>query len=286
VADVRAVVAWLALTACAPASGRAPVAETPPSPVAATRARDDAAAHWTRRADEVELRAAIDGWTLVARARPDDVALAESLARAHYFLAEGHLAFRKETDAAAADGYVAELDACAAVAETALRARWPAFGQKRTLAVPFEDAIALLDDDAAPLLYWWAQCRMLAANARGLTATIATHQAVFAVMERVARAAPDYWYGGADRYFAVVFAAAPAIAGGDLEKSRAHFDAALARAPGFLETRLLYGLFHHDRAQLAAAAHGDGADEDPAIAPEQDVARRKAGMLLAATEPR
>jgi hypothetical protein len=271
------------LVACAGPSSRAPA--TPPTAdevAAATRARDTAAAHWARRADEAELRAAIADWTVAAHARPDDVAVAESLARAHHFLAEGHLVFRKDTDAAAADGYVAALDAGAVAAETALRARWPAFGEKRALDVPFEEAFVLLDDGAAPLLYWWSQCRMLAANARGLGATITTHQAVFTVMGRVAAIAPDYWYGAADRYFGVVYAAAPAIAGGDLTKSRAHFAAARARAPGFLESRLLYGLFLEDRAELAAVARGDGADDDPAIAPEQDVARRKAGMLLAA----
>jgi hypothetical protein len=127
---------------------------------------------------------------------------------------------------------------------------------------------------------------MLAANARGLGATIAAHQAVFTVMQVVARAAPDYWYAGADRYFAVVYAAAPAIAGGDLARSRAHFEAALERAPGFLETRLLYGHFHRDPAQLEAVVRGEGADDDPAIAPEQRVARRKAGMLLAPPQRR
>ena len=115
---------------------------------------------------------------------------------------------------------------------------------------------------------------------RGLGATIAAHQVVFAVMTRVAADAPDYWYAGAERSFGVIYAAAPAIAGGDIERSRTHFEAALARAPGFLETRLLYGMFHRDRAMLGAVARGEGGDPDPAIAPEQAVARRKTELLL------
>ncbi|KAB2892674.1 MAG: hypothetical protein F9K40_17965, partial [Kofleriaceae bacterium] len=159
--------------------------------------------------------------------------------------------------------------------------RWPAFGEKRALGVPFEEALALVADEreAAPPLYWWAQCRMLAANERGLGATIAAHKAVFTVMERVAALDPDYWYAGADRYLGVIYAAAPAIAGGDLVRSRAHFEAARARAPGFLETELLYAMFHRDRTLLEAVARGDGADPDPELAPEQEVARKKAQLL-------
>jgi len=277
--------AW-ALAAALGGCGAEPRAAAPPlTPAAAAAARTagiGAAAHWARRSDETELRAAIDGWSRAAAARPADVATGTALARAHHFLADGHRVFVKDRDPAA---YLAALDACAATADATLAARWPAFGEKRALGVAFEDALALVAEEreAAPLLYWWSQCRMLAANERGLGATIAAHQAVFTVMARVAALDPDYWYAGADRYLGVIYAAAPAIAGGDLVRSRDHFEAARARAPGFLETDLLYGMFHRDRARLEAVARGEGADGDPAIAAEQAVARRKAALLLEQT---
>lgn len=274
--------AW-ALAAVLGGCGAEPRPATPPlTRAAAAEARSagaDADARWAKRADETELRAAIDGWSRAADARPADLATGTSLARAHHFLAEGHLLFAKDRDPAA---YLAALDACAATADATLAARWPAFGEKRALGVAFEDALALVADEreATPLLYWWSQCRMLAANERGLGATISAHQGVFTVMARVAALDPDYWYAGADRYLGVIYAAAPAIAGGDLVRSRAHFEAARARAPGFLETELLYAMFHRDRARLEVVARGEGADDEPAIAAEQAVARRKATLLL------
>lgn len=174
-----------------------------------------------------------------------------------------------------------------AAAEAGLRAVSPEFARLRRLDAPFEQAIDTLDARAAPLLYWWAQLTMLVAREAGFAATVEAHQIVLDVMARVEALDPDYWYAGADRYFAVIYAVVPAIAGGDLAKARDRFEAALARAPGFLETRLLYAMLYAEpagddalyRAQLTAIVDAP-AGLEPEIEPEQELIRRKARALL------
>jgi len=235
-------------------------------------------AHWAARLEVAEARAAVVAWQRVADADPSDPAVQLALARACHFLAESHRP----------DDRLAVLERGVAAAEAGLRARSPEFDRLRRLDAPFEQAIATLDAGTAPLLYWWAQLHMQVAREAGFAATVDAHRVVFAVMERVEVLDPDYWYAGADRYFAVVFAVVPAVAGGDLARSRVRFEAALARAPEFLETRLLYAVLYATaagdddlyRAQLAAIVDAP-AGEDPAIEPEQELTRRRARALLA-----
>ncbi len=175
-----------------------------------------------------------------------------------------------------------------AAAEAGLRAGSTEFDRLRRLDAPFEDAIAALDRSAAPLLYWWAIQRMALARDAGFASTVGAHPIVWRAMERVEALDPEVWYRGADRYFGAAFAVMPPIAGGDLDRARDRFEAALAHAPEFLETRLLY-------AELYATAAGDDAlyreqltaivdapvGADPDIEPEQELVRRRARALLA-----
>jgi tetratricopeptide (TPR) repeat protein len=214
---MRPLLVLILLGACA-TTGAPPLAAAP-APAArsgATHAELLARgeARFAERLDLAQLDAAIAAWREAAALAPDDPVAWARLARALHFRAEGHLVFAVATDRGARDAYRAALDESAGAAERALAALSPELARLRRLGVPLSEAAAVLDARAALPLYWWAQSTLLAAHSRGLGATVGVHAEVFAVMERVAALAPDTWYGGPDRYFGVVFAAAPAIAGG------------------------------------------------------------------------
>jgi hypothetical protein len=247
----------------------------------------EAEQHFAARLDEAELRAAIAAYGEAAKLAPARVEPWERLTRAKMLLADGFLLFRKDRDKAAKAEIVALFEQGRADAEQALRTRSAEFARLRRLEVPIDEAAAVLGKDAALSLYFWAQHTILWANEKGLRTTMAQHETVFRVMERVRSLDPATWYGGADRYFGIVFAAAPAVAGGDLKKSRAAFEASLGLAPAYLETWVLY-------AQLYARAAGDDAlytaalerviaaevDAIPELVPEQTIAKKKARALL------
>jgi hypothetical protein len=270
-----AALAAVVAAACAPKAPR-PIVH-PTATGGCSPAHDEAGrAHWEARLDEAETRAALDAWWRATSACPADPARYLAIARGDWFLAENHLARRGDKGAA----YVSLLADGAAAAEAGLAALAP--------GVAFHDGVDRLDASAAPLLYWWAQNAILAANAQGLWATMRVFQEVRRVMERVAEVDPDYWYGGADRYLGAFFASAPAIAGGDLERARAHLDAAVARAPAFLENLLVYAEVYAKAARdddlhraLLEEIVAATPPEDPAIGPEQAITQEKARSLLA-----
>jgi hypothetical protein len=145
-----------------------------------------------------------------------------------------------------------------------------------------KEAIRPLGATEMPMVFWWAQNTIVAANARGMMATVKHHEPVFRVMERVAELAPDTWYGGPARYFAAVYCAAPAIIGGDLDKGRAYFEESLARAPDFLSTHELYARLYavprKDRAlreRLHEHVRRTPVDVLPEVVPEQTVVKRR-----------
>jgi hypothetical protein len=271
---MRTLVVACLLTACA-SRPAAPVVRNPDSTAAVASADE----RWALRLDPDEARAALAAWEEAAVADPADPTLHLAVTRACHFLAEAHRVSDR----------VALLERGVAAAERGLRASSSDFDRLRRLDAPFEDAIAALDRDAAPLLYWWAVQRMAVAREEGFAATVAAHPVVWSAMERVEALDPDTWYRGADRYFAAAYAVMPPVAGGDLARSRERFESALAHAPDFLETRLLYAALYATaaeddalyRVQLTAIVEAPAGD--PAIEPEQELVRRRARELLGAT---
>jgi hypothetical protein len=267
--------------ACAPRAPRPivhPVAED-------CAAADDqaAATHWAARDDETEVRAALDAWWRAASACPADPERYLAIARAAHFLAEGHLAMRDERG----DDYVAHLADGAGAADRGLAALSPRWAELRAGGVSRGDAAAVLDARAAPLLYWWANDTILAANAQGVWATMKVFVEVRTVMERVAALDPAYWHGGADRFLGAFFASAPPIAGGDLERARVHLDAAVARAPEFLENYLVYAVVYARTVKdedlyraLLETVVAASPSADPDVAIEQTITQEKARRLL------
>ena len=202
-------------------------------------------AAWAQRDDEAQLRAAIDAWSGALEADPSDWALWHRLARAQYFLADGHLAFDTSRDAETAAMYQTAITS----AERSLGALSPEFAQRMAAGERVEAALSSLDARAVPALYWRASALGKWARRDGFATVLQYKDEIRAIMTRCLELDRDYFYAGPDRYFGAFFAIAPTYAGGDLNRSREHFEYSISRYPGYLATHVLFATEYAVKAQ-------------------------------------
>jgi len=179
-------------------------------------AQGDAA--WENRGDVEQLRAAIAAWEQALEMDGGDADLWVKVSRARYFLADGHLSF--DDMAAAGEEWQQGIRA----AERALRIISPEFAQRMQAGDRVEDAVSVLGADAVPALYWRASNLGKWARADGFATVLSFKDEIRAVMTHCLENGRDYFFSGPDRYFGAFFAIAPAYAGGDLDRSRQHFE--------------------------------------------------------------
>lgn len=117
----------------------------------------------------------------------------------------------------------------------------PAFAEAAAAKKPLDDATAALlpDGFAAPALLCAAAWGR-ASEERGLFAMMGDRARLKALADRALALDPRVRHGGPHRFFGAYWSKLPGIAGRDLDKSRAHFEQALAIAPDFLENRVLF----------------------------------------------
>ena len=161
----------------------------------------------------------------------------------------------------------------------------------KTLAGPFpefERAVGKLGRKDVPLMFWtafsWAGWMNLH---RDEPLIIADLPRVGAIIDRVVELDPSYTYGSAYSFQGVINASRPKLLGGNPERAKAAFEAAIAVEPRYLMHRILYAqyyavqvqdrpLYMHELNELLAA--------DPSALPEQrlanELARRRAKILL------
>ncbi|OGR84629.1 MAG: hypothetical protein A2901_08385 [Elusimicrobia bacterium RIFCSPLOWO2_01_FULL_54_10] len=151
---------------------------------------------------------------------------------------------------------------------------------RRLLAIKPEDA---------PALFWTAYCW---AGWAALSLTnpdaIADLPKVEAMVRQAEQLNPGYFYSGADQLLGAYYASRPKMFGGDLAKSKSHFENAVKKTDGkFLMAQVLYAKYHavaaQDRKHFESLL--DGVITAPAdVLPEQglpnQVAREKAKRLL------
>ena len=145
----------------------------------------------------------------------------------------------------------------------------------------------------ARALYWTATAWAGWANAaKSDPEALAQLPRAVRLMERVLALDPGFEHGGPDLFFGVYYAARPALAGGDVKRSKRHFEAALAReGRRYLQAHYLmmrsYAVAALDKdaflalgAELAAAS----ADALPDARLANELAKRKAKSLLEKTD--
>ena len=253
------------------------------STVDATDALTAAEAAWSERSDLQKLEQAIASFTDAAKADPKNHEIWTKLSRAHYFKGDCHMRFsagEPEMQTAFENGKVA--------AERALVALSPEFGELMKSGKPVEDGLPLLDKRAVPALYWRSSSLGKWASIDGFATLLSYKDEVRAVMGRCLELDSKYYHHGPNRYFGVFYARAPGYAGGDMDKSKEHFDASLTAAPYYMGTRVLMAQDYAVKKQdadlfdslLKEVLEGD-VNTVPEVAPENRCEQQKAKALQA-----
>ncbi len=140
-----------------------------------------------------------------------------------------------------------------------------------------------------PALFWTAYCWGGWANlSRTDPQALADLPKVEAMMLKVSELSPDYFYRGADLFLGSYYGSKPKMFGGNLEKSKAYFERALAATKGkFMMAEVLYARYYavpsQDKESFKVFLKRVEA-ADPGTLPAQRlsnaVAREKAKKLL------
>lgn len=144
-----------------------------------------------------------------------------------------------------------------------------------------------LPTKGVPALYWRSATLNDWSRTEGYTEQVMNKDVITLSMALCLDRDPQYDQAGAHRYFGSFYARPLAIADKDLEKSKMHFERAIAIAPGFLANRYAfardYAVMAQDRKtfeiQLRTVLEAN-VESDPSTAPENRIYRRKAEILL------
>lgn len=257
---------------------------------------------WKRRADLRAVEQALANWQQAIAIKDDDWATYARLARGYFFQADAHVGLAAmggdypfdaddAVDKAAAERYKRLLRRGYRTALRGMAARSREFEQRLEGGIDLEEAIRVMRKDAAPLVYWYVANLASFARADGYATLFSMRTRILGCIEHLHHIDADYFYRGADRLLGIYYAAAPAMVGGSLDRSRAHFETAVRAAPHFLTTQLFTAEFldrrakdrrafeTHLKAVLEAPAPAAGAPSED-VGPENEVARQKARRLL------
>jgi len=281
---------WEAKPPAATAAASSPAGDGAGKPATAT-ATDTAEAllaaaeaAWQQRGSQAKTEEAIAAWEKATAARPDDGVTLAKLSRGLYFLADGHL--RKL--GTKSDAYLAAFERGTAAGERALAALSPSFKSKVMSGEKVEDAIKVMGPEGLEAMYWYAVNLGKWSRAKGFAATLGNKDRVKGVMSRALELSPSFFHAAPHRYFGAFYAVAPSFAGGDLDKSREHYETSLKMAPNYVGTKIImaetYATKKQDRAlfdRLIAEVLAVPDEVIPWLEPETRVEKEKAMELKA-----
>jgi tetratricopeptide (TPR) repeat protein len=241
-------------------------------------------AAFEQRGTEEQIRSCIAKWEQSLEIDPTDHELWARLSRAYYFLADGHLSFRTDAVQEMLDTYEKGTQA----GERGLMQLSPDFATRMREGTRIEEAVSILGRDAVPALYWRSVNLGKWASAKGFATLLSYKDEVRAIMTRCLELDPFFFYAGPHRYFGAFYGRAPSFAGGDLTKSREHFEQSIQHSPNYFATRVLFAMDYARKAedrslfeeQLNFVLNNDP-NTDPAVTPENQVEQRKARDLMA-----
>ena len=216
------------------------------------------------RSDKAKVNEAIKIWEEAQAVDGTDAQIPLKLTYAYFFLANAHIIWEDDEDA--------------------LKVAY----DKGVMAG--ERAIKLLSPDFAKMikgLYWYATNLGRWATLDGITTLLSNKDRIFAIMQHCEKLDETFFHGAPHRYFGVAYTKIP-FPSGDLPKSRGEFEKAVAIAPTYADSKVLF-------AETYAAKAGDRAlfkklveevlalpdDVIPELVPETKNAKRKAAILLA-----
>ena len=243
---------------------------------------NQANAAWDGRADINQAKAAVDALKAATDIDPGNAEALSNLSHAIYFYADCHLRFDEDNP----DLYKNTHEEGTRAAERALAALSPAFAEKMAAGTRIEDAIDVLDASAVPALYWRSSNLGRWATLESFATLLSYKDEIRAIMEFCLANNPTYWYQAPDRYFGVFYAKAPSFAGGDMKKSKNHFNISMSAHPDYWGTRILMAeewAIKEDNKDLFLELVNYVIDGDPNvipyIKPENTCEQRKARNL-------
>lgn len=239
-------------------------------------------AAWANRGDMTQAKAAVDALKAATDIDPSNAVALADLSHVTYFYADCHLRFDEDNP----DLYKSTHEEGVRAAERSLSAMSPAFAEKMSAGELIEDAIAVLNADAVPALYWRSSNLARWATLESFATLLSYKDEIRAIMEFCLDENPLYWYQGPDRYFGAFFARAPGFAGGDMKKSAAHFNVAIDAQPDYWGTRILmaeeWAIKEDNRAlyeELVDYVLAGDPNVIPELVPENTCEQRKAQKL-------
>lgn len=261
----------------------------------ATRAQSLVAegdALWEQRGDKNKLVEALARWEEAAKLQPS-ADVATKLSRGHYLLGDGYYALEDNLEGRDAE-YQKGLD----WATQALKLAAPEFAAAMAAGAKHADAIQKTPKEAVPAMYWYASNLGKWAASKGFATRLKYKDDIKATMNQVKALDESFFFAGPWRYFGAFEAVTAGIAGGDLNKSKENFQKAVAMAPTYLGTKVLWAEMLCTKLQKDEDGDGqnDGkaqfkklldevvaadANAEPSIAAENAIEQAKAKKLLA-----
>lgn len=239
---------------------------------------------WAQRTDPAAIRAALVEWEKAAEAEPKNLEVMVRLTRGHYFLADGYLRDSEKE-------YLEVMDKAVKWGERAMVAASPDFEAKMRGGGKIPEAVATVPKEGVPAMYWYATALGKWAKRKGFGVLVGQKDNVKATMDRCLALDPNFFYGGPHRYFGAFYAVAPTFAGGDLEKSKVHFNKSLEIEPNYVGTKVLWAAelaVKQQEEEVFETLLGEvlAAPDDiiPELTPEVIVEKAKAKELLAEQE--
>lgn len=236
---------------------------------------------WAKRTDPSAIRAALTEWEKAAEAAPNNLDVLIKLTRGHYFLADGYLRDQDKE-------YLEVMDKAVKWGEKAMVAASPEFEATMRDGGKIPDAVKLVPKEGVPAMYWYASALGKWAKKKGFAVLVGQKDNVKATMDRCLELDPNFFFGGPHRYFGAFYAVAPAFAGGDLEKSKVHFNKSLEFEPNYVGTKVLWAAELSTKEQdedtfekLLNEVLAAPDDAIPELKPEILVEKAKAKELLA-----
>ncbi len=246
------------------------------------RAQADEA--WAGRDEEANVARAIELYAQAAEANPNDPDGWVQLSRARYFMSDCHLRFDEERQ----EQFMTTFEEGTSAAERALVALSDEFTARMRDGDDIEEAAQVLDARAVPALYWRSSNLGKWATEEGFATLLSYKNEIRDIMQLCLDLDQSYYYYGPDRYFGVVYAKAPAFAGGDVNLSREHFETSLRHEPNYFATRVLMAADYAVKAQEREVFEtqlnwvlSHDPELIPEVAPENRCEQRKARLLLA-----
>ena len=251
------------------------------SPEEIAALKEDATTHWQDRANQESLEKAIAAWEQVAQADPKDFQTLAALTRGYYFLGDTHIRFSGDEEK-----MKAMFDKGVTVGERAMLAASEEFAAAVKAGKKVEEVVSAIPVAGQSAIYWYAVNLGKWASLDGFGTLLRFKDRIYSVMQHVLVLDENFFYAAPHRYFGAYYAKAPGFAGGDMTKSREHFEKAIKLSPNYLGTRVLFAelwavkegdeeLFD----ELIAAVKAADASIDPAIASENAFEQQKANTL-------